>query len=193
MRHHLGAIFGGAIALSALSALGAGAGAATPATPTSAHEGSTMNPSRVAAVQKPVRAQGIAKSATLHAATASVGGKTESILVNVNGLPLYYFRADTAKKSFVGGELARLWPPLLSAKPTATGIQGALTALKEPNGQQVAFNGHFLYTFVGDLPGHVTGQGVSNFFVATPRLKTISSAKTTPTPPAATSGGGYGY
>ena len=112
-----------------------------------------MNPSRVAAVQKPVRAQGIAKSATLHTATATVGGKSESILVNVNGLPLYYFRADTAKKSLVGGELARLWPPLLSAKPTATGIQGALTALKEPNGQQVAFNGHFLYTFVGDAPG----------------------------------------
>ena len=190
MRHHLGAIFGGAIALSALSAIGAGAGAATPAT---APGGSTMNPPRVAAVQQPVRAQGISKSATLHTATATVGGKTESILVNVKGLPLYYFRSDTAKKSLVSGELARLWPPLLSAKPTATGIQGALTALKEPNGQQVAFNGHFLYTFVGDLPGHVTGQGVSNFFVATPRLKTISSAKTTPTPPAATSGGGYGY
>jgi predicted lipoprotein with Yx(FWY)xxD motif len=192
MRHHLGAIFGGAIALSALSALGAGAGAATPATPAPAHGGSTMNPSRVAAVQT-VSAQGISKSATLHTATATVGGKTESILVNVNGLPLYYFRSDTAKKSLVTGELARLWPPLLSAKPTATGIQGALTALKEPNGQQVAFNGHFLYTFVADIPGHVTGQGVSNFFVATPRLKTITSAKTTPTPPAATSGGGYGY
>ena len=47
--------------------------------------------------------------------------------------------------------------------------------------------------FVDDAPGHVTGQGVTNFFVATPGLKTISSAKTTPTPPAATSGGGYGY
>jgi predicted lipoprotein with Yx(FWY)xxD motif len=164
MRHHLGAIFGGAIALSALSAIGAGAGAATPAT---AHGGSTTNPSRVAAVQQPVRAQGISKSVTLHTATATVGGKTESILVNVKGLPLYYFRSDTAKKS--------------------------LTALKEPNGQQVAFNGHFLYTFVDDAPGHVTGQGVSNFFVATPGLKTISSAKTTPTPPAVTSGGCYGY
>jgi predicted lipoprotein with Yx(FWY)xxD motif len=190
MRHHLGAIFGGAIALSALSAIGAGAGAATPAT---AHGGSTTNPSRVAAVQQPVRAQGISKSVTLHTATATVGGKTESILVNVKGLPLYYFRSDTAKKSLVGGELARLWPPLLSAKPTSTGLQGALTALKEPNGQQVAFNGHFLYTFVDDAPGHVTGQGVSNFFVATPGLKTISSAKTTPTPPAVASGGGYGY
>ena len=53
MRHHLGAIFGGAIALSALSAIGAGAGAATPAT---APGGSRMDPPRVAAVQQPVRA-----------------------------------------------------------------------------------------------------------------------------------------
>jgi hypothetical protein len=27
-----------------------------------------------------------------------------------------------------------------------------------------------LYTFIEDRPGHVTGQGVQNFFVATPGL-----------------------
>jgi hypothetical protein len=33
-----------------------------------------------------------------------------------------------------------------------------------------AINGHFLYTFVEDSPGQVTGQGVQNFSVATPGL-----------------------
>ncbi len=38
------------------------------------------------------------------------------------------------------------------------------------NGEQVAYNGHFLYTFVEDQPGKVTGQGVQNFYIATPNL-----------------------
>ena len=56
------------------------------------------------------------------------------------------------------------------------------------NGHQVTYNGHFLYTFVEDSPGHVTGQGVQNFFVATRGTPTnriassAGSASSTPTP-----------
>ena len=38
------------------------------------------------------------------------------------------------------------------------------------HGDQVAYNGHLLYTFADDQPGQVTGQGVQGFFVATPGL-----------------------
>jgi len=43
-----------------------------------------------------------------------------------------------------------------------------LTAVKDTHGDQAAYHGHLLYTFADDHPGHVTGQGVEDFFVATP-------------------------
>jgi hypothetical protein len=55
----------------------------------------------------------------------------------------------------------------------------------------VQYNGHFLYTFVEDSPGHVTGQGVQNFFIATPGLSTGSAP--VPAAPPATQRAGYGY
>jgi hypothetical protein len=58
----------------------------------------------------------------------------------------------------------------------------------------VTYKGHFLYTFIEDSAGHVTGQGVSNFSVATPRLKALgSTAKVTSKAPAPSSSSGYGY
>jgi hypothetical protein len=55
--------------------------------------------------------------------------------------------------------------------------------LADSNGQQVQYKGHFLYTFVNDTPGQVTGQGVQRFFVATPNLGTKGGASTsTPAP-----------
>jgi len=68
----------------------------------------------------------------------------------------------------VTGGLARLWPPLTSAAPTGAGLSGRLTVLKDAVGQQVAYNGHPLYTLVDDRGCQVTGQGVQGFLVAPP-------------------------
>jgi predicted lipoprotein with Yx(FWY)xxD motif len=191
MHTHRTAILGGAIALS--SFLAAGAGAATGIAGASGSP--AVHASTTSTMKSPIRLQGFVKSPTVHAANTTVKGKTETILVDSQGLPLYYYPADTAKRSLVSGELARLWPPLLAAKPTSSGTHGKLTALKVAAGRQVTYNGHFLYTFIEDSPGHVSGQGVSNFSVATPRLKAIGSAtKVTSTAPVASSSqGGYGY
>ena len=105
---------------------------------------------------------------TVHTAQAAVAGKTETILVNGHGLPLYFYRPDTATSSLVAGGLARLWPPLTSASPAATGLSGKLAVIKDAHGDQVAYNGHLLYTFADDHAGQVTGQGVEDFFAATP-------------------------
>ena len=122
------------------------------------------------------------------------GRKDETVLVNAKGLPLYYYRADTAKKSQVSGVLAQLWPALVSAKPRASGVKGKVASVKQADGPQVTYNGHFLYTFVDDFPGHVTGQGVSNFFVATPNIRAIGSASTVKAAPAPVAPSrGYGY
>jgi predicted lipoprotein with Yx(FWY)xxD motif len=117
-----------------------------------------------------------ATAATVRTASATVAGKTETILVNSSGLPLYFYRADTATRSFVTGGVAALWPPLTSAAPTAAGASGTLTVVNDAHGHQVAYNSHLLYTFISDHAGQVTGQGVQNFFVATPALTPVASS-----------------
>lgn len=187
MHRSRNSLFGGALALSSFFALGAGvaAGAAP------SHPSSVPNIVLGAAAPASSTLVELMKPATVHASTALVGGKSERILVNAKGLPLYYYAADTAKKSFVSGGLAQLWPALVSSKPTATGVKGKLVSLKEVSGRQVAFKGHFLYTFVDDTPDHVNGQGVSNFFVATPSIRTIGSSPVVKATVARS--GGYGY
>jgi predicted lipoprotein with Yx(FWY)xxD motif len=136
---------------------------------------------------------------TVHTVQASVNGKTETILVDSHGLPLYYYQPDPATKSLVSGELARLWPPLVSAMPTVTGASASkLTAVSDSHGQQAAYNGHLLYTFISDRSGRVTGQGVQNFFIATPGLapeagQAASSAPASPPRPPSPPSGGYSY
>ena len=133
-------------------------------------------------------------TATVRTAQAAVGGKTETILVNTAGLPLYFYMSDTAARSLVTGGLAALWPPLTSPSPAATGLTGKLAVVSDAHGDQVAYNGHLLYTFADDHAGQVTGQGVQGFFVAVPGLTPLTGSQTsTGTVPATPSGTGYGY
>lgn len=182
-RHRIAlTIVSGAVALSAVGIGGAvayGAPGKSPAPHT-------------APAQRSVQATSGSTPATIHASKATVGGKTETILVDAQDFPLYYYELDTAKKSFVTGELAQLWPPLVSASPTETGAHGKLSVSIDTNGKQVAYNGHFLYTFADDSPGHVTGQGVQDFFVATPNLKVVGTFSN-PKVMTATSSAGYRY
>jgi predicted lipoprotein with Yx(FWY)xxD motif len=137
---------------------------------------------------------GTAGSATINVATATVAGKTEHILVDAHGLALYTYNLDTANQSRVDVGLAQLWPPLVSGSPTENGATGRLGVVADPSGQQVEYNGHFLYTFVNDTPGKVTGQGVGGFSVATAKLSAnYSPATTKPPPPASTQTNPYRY
>jgi predicted lipoprotein with Yx(FWY)xxD motif len=155
----------------------------------------TSTPTPPAAPAAPAAPTAPAAMVTLHTASATVAGATETILVDARGFPLYIYQPDTATKSQVSGELAFLWPPLDATAPTAVGTNGTLKVVNTANGHQVAYNGHFLYTFRQDSPGVVTGQGVQNFFVATPGISTLKSpppATPAPAPAPATSGyGGY--
>ena len=86
-----------------------------------------------------------------------------------------------------------------SSQPAAS--QAAAAAVRTPQAtvDQVAYNGHLLYTFADDHAGQVSGQGVEGFFVATPGLTPITGSSTagSSTPaspaPAAPSGNPYGY
>ena len=127
---------------------------------------------------------------TVRVATATVQGKPEQILVDANGMPLYTYRQDTATTSRVTGQLAALWPPVVASMPTERGTSAPLSSHATGNGQQVTYQGHFLYTFVEDQPGRVTGQGVQDFFVATPSCGQVGADESFV---AGRSGAGYGY
>jgi predicted lipoprotein with Yx(FWY)xxD motif len=166
------------IALAAVATAGGlTAAAASSSTPTAAASAASAN----------------SMSATVRTASANVAGKTETILVTSRGLPLYIYRPDTATKSLVTGGLAQLWPPLISPAVAGAGVTGKVAVLKDVNGQQVTYNGHPLYTFVDDHAGQVTGQGVQNFFVATPGIASITMTGSTAPASSAVPSGGYGY
>lgn len=113
--------------------------------------------------------------AVIKTTTATVNGKAETILTNTQGKTLYYFKSDTATTSACTGACAKSWPPeVTSGSPTsATALPGKLSAQTTANGDQVEYNGHFLYTFAADGgPGHTRGEGrLGKWFVATPNLK----------------------
>jgi predicted lipoprotein with Yx(FWY)xxD motif len=116
-------------------------------------------------------------SALVKTATATVQGKSVTILTNAQGMTLYYFTPDTATSSACTGGCAQTWPALLltgSGSPTASStLPGTLSAVTTANGNQVEYNGHPLYTFSGDTaPGQTNGEGIGGkWFVATTDLK----------------------
>lgn len=141
--------------------------------------GSTPTPA--ANTPAPVATTPAAPAAAVMTATATVSGKSVTILTNAQGMTLYYFTPDTATTSACTGGCANAWPPLLSTgtgTPTsATTLPSTLSVVTTTNGSQIAYNGHLLYTYSGDTaPGQTTGEGKSGkWFVCTPDLAAASS------------------
>jgi predicted lipoprotein with Yx(FWY)xxD motif len=102
-----------------------------------------------------------AKAATIQLKKVSKVGK---VLVNGQGVTLYLFEKDKHGKSSCNGACAAAWPPALtSGKPKAgKGVSSSkLGAVKRRDGKkQATYNGHPLYTYVGDSgPGTASGEG----------------------------------
>lgn len=102
--------------------------------------------------------------ASLRAGSSSLG----RILVDAQGRTLYLFKADRGARSACRGGCASAWPPLrTSGKPgVGNGVDPAKvgTAPRSDGKVQVTYNGHPLYSYVGDSkPGDVTGQGLTAF------------------------------
>jgi predicted lipoprotein with Yx(FWY)xxD motif len=90
------------------------------------------------------------------------------ILVNGKGQTLYLFQADKGSASTCNGACASAWPPVITngAPVGGAGVSSAkLGTTKRGDGtREVTYNGHPLYTFVGDSsPGQVTGEGNQGF------------------------------
>jgi len=126
-------------------------------------------------------------NALIHTASITVGGKTQTVLKNPQGLTLYYFTADSATNIACTGGCATTWPPLLSDSPIPTSdpaLPGQLSLLSGGNGNQVLYNGHPLYHYSKDsASGDANGQGIGGmWFVATPDLAAAAAASGSASP-----------
>jgi predicted lipoprotein with Yx(FWY)xxD motif len=92
--------------------------------------------------------------------TAQIGGAT--VLTSSTGFTLYSFAPDTPTTSNCNGTCAQNWPPV-QGPVTAAGVTGTFGTIKRSDGSaQATFEGHPLYTFVGDTaPGQATGNGLN--------------------------------
>jgi predicted lipoprotein with Yx(FWY)xxD motif len=85
-----------------------------------------------------------------------------SVLTNVHGYTLYWFAPDSATASRCGGTCAAYWPPMIGT-PSAPGVTGTLATVRRSSGAlQVTYDGHPLYTYVGDsAPGQANGNRIN--------------------------------
>jgi predicted lipoprotein with Yx(FWY)xxD motif len=137
---------------------------------------------------------------TLKTASSPLG----HIVVDANGMTVYYFKKDTKGESAATctGACATYWPPVTtSGMPKLTGVSGTVGTIAGPNGaKQVTIDGLPIYTYVGDSkPGDVAGQGSNGFgakwWVVAPDGSAITKSVQSPSPAGSGpgSGSGYGY
>ena len=93
--------------------------------------------------------------------TATIGGAT--VLTTAHGFTVYWFAPDTPKRSNCDGVCAGYWPPVTGTPAAGQGIPGKLGTIKRSDGTaQVTYNGHPLYTYVGDTaPGQAFGNNLN--------------------------------
>jgi predicted lipoprotein with Yx(FWY)xxD motif len=90
--------------------------------------------------------------------TVTIGGV--DVLANADGLTLYWFAPDTTTSSKCFGSCAIYWPPVSGSPAAGPGVTGKLGTIKRPGGGlQATYNGHPLYTYIGDRgPGQANGN-----------------------------------
>lgn len=124
----------------------------------------------------PTSAPATSGNVVVKTASATVDGKSVTILTDAKGMTLYYFTPDTASKTVCTGGCAQTWPALLftaTGKPAASPtLPGELEIYPNANGKQVIYNDHPLYTYGGDsAAGQTNGEGIAGkWFVATPTI-----------------------
>ena len=141
-----------------------------------------------------------------NSSSAAAGGSTvtektigsQQVLVDSNGMTLYWFVPDTSTKSNCSGQCATYWPPVKGPLTAGSGVTGTLGTITRSDGTtQATYDGHPLYTYIGDKsPGQNTGNGKNlsgglwwemTVSGSTPAANAASTATAT------SGGGGYGY
>ena len=141
---------------------------------------------------------------------AAAGGSTvtaktigsQQVLVDSQGMTLYWFAIDTPSKSNCSGSCATYWPPVKGPLTAGSGVTGTLGTITRSDGtKQATYLGHPLYTYVGDkAPGENKGNGLNlsgglwyEMTVSGSTPAAGAGAGSTASPTSTSGGGGYGY
>ena len=91
----------------------------------------------------------------------TIGGV--NLLTNSQGFTLYWFAPDTSTKSACYGSCAAYWPPVTGTPSAGAGVTGTLGVITRTGGtKQATYDGHPLYTYVGDSgPGTTSGNNLN--------------------------------
>ncbi len=124
--------------------------------------------------------------------TATIAGVT--VLTSSRGFTLYSFAPDTSTTSKCNGTCAQNWPPV-TGPVTAAGVTGTFGTITRSDGSvQATFDGHPLYTFVGDTaPGQAKGNGLNAAGGLWHEITTSGTAAPAPAGSSSSGSGGYGY
>ena len=118
-----------------------------------------------------------------------------AVVTNSAGKTLYWFAPDTSTASKCTGSCATYWPPVTGPVTAGSGVTGTLSTITRSDGtMQATYDGHPLYTYVGDTAaGQAKGNGL-NLSGGLWYEMTVSGAKpAVATGTSSSSGGGYGY
>ena len=144
-----------------------------------------------------------ASSAPASSASGNTLGMTTisgtAVVTDAKGMTVYWFAPDTSTTSKCTGACATYWPPVTGPVTAGSGVTGTLGTITRPDGTtQATYDGHPLYTYVGDTgPGQAKGNGKNlsgglwyemTVSGATPATGTSGSTSTS-----SSSSGGYGY
>ena len=103
-------------------------------------------------------------AAFIHTGMATINGNKVNVLMTNKGFAVYYYRADTMLKATCTGQCAHDWPPVLAPQGMMTvsssvHLPRQLSVHQTPNGAQVFYDGHALYTYAADMQaGTATGR-----------------------------------
>jgi predicted lipoprotein with Yx(FWY)xxD motif len=131
------------------------------------------------------------QAATIGVANTRLG----NVLVDSKGRTAYLFQLDTGTTSECSGSCAVQWPPVTdNGTPTVgSGADAALvgTTMRSDGSQQVTYNGHPLYEYIGDQKaGDTSGEGINAFGAL---WYAVDSTGNQVTGSASTAGGAGGY
>jgi predicted lipoprotein with Yx(FWY)xxD motif len=103
-------------------------------------------------------------AAFIHTGMATINGTQVNVLMTNKGFAVYYNKADTMFKATCTGQCAHDWPPVLAPQGMMTvsssvHLPRQLSVHQTPNGAQVFYDGHALYTYAADMQaGTATGR-----------------------------------
>jgi predicted lipoprotein with Yx(FWY)xxD motif len=85
------------------------------------------------------------------------------LLTNAKGFTLYWFAPDSPGKSVCYGSCAAYWPPVAGNAAAGPGVTGTIGTIRRTDGTtQATYDGHPLYTYIGDsAPGQNGGNNIN--------------------------------